>query len=64
MIDLLIIPSLKEAFGLVQLEAQACSVPVVIYDSQAAQEIHGDHSTILVPKGNVEMLIQKVIRDA
>lgn len=61
LIDLLIIPSLKEAFGLVQLEAQACRVPVVIYDSQAAQEIHGDHSTILVPKGNVEMLIQKVI---
>ncbi len=58
--ELVIIPSLKEAFGLVQLEAQACGVPVVIYDNQAAQEIYGDHSTILVRSGDVEMLIHKV----
>lgn len=59
-IDLLVIPSVKEAFGLVQLEAQACGVPVLVYDNQAAQEIHGDHSTILVRSGDIEMLIHKV----
>ncbi|MCD4671678.1 MAG: glycosyltransferase family 4 protein [Anaerolineaceae bacterium] len=58
-IDLLIIPSIKEAFGLVQLEAQACGVPVVAFDSEAAQEIHGDNSSVLVHLGDVEMLIRK-----
>jgi glycosyltransferase involved in cell wall biosynthesis len=59
LIDLLIIPSLREAFGLVQLEAQACGIPVVIFDSEAAQEIHGNGSSVLVRSGDVEMLIQK-----
>lgn len=59
-LDLLIVPSLMEAFGLVQLEAQACGVPVVTYDNQAAVEIFGDGSTRLVPAGDVEMLIQNV----
>lgn len=59
-VDVLIIPSIREAFGLVQLEAQACGVPVVIFDSEAAQEIHGDQSSILVPQGDVEMLAGKV----
>ena len=60
LLSLLIIPSPREAFGLVQLEAQASGVPVVIYDSEAAREIHGDGSTLLVPAGDVDVLIRKV----
>ena len=59
-IDLLIIPSAREAFGLVQIEAQACGVPVVVFDSEAAQEIHGDGSSVLVPNGDIAMLARKV----
>ena len=60
MIAILVITSEKEAFGLVQMEAQACGVPVVVFDSQAAQEIQGDHSTIIVPNGDVEQLAGKI----
>lgn len=66
-VDVLIIPSAREAFGLVQLEAQACGVPVVIFDSEAAQEIFGEQSSILVPQGDVEMLackVQELLDDA
>ncbi|MDR3575605.1 MAG: glycosyltransferase [Anaerolineaceae bacterium] len=59
-ISVLVITSEKEAFGLVQMEAQACGVPVVVFDSQAAQEIQGDHSTIIVPNGDVEQLADKI----
>src|SRR5271157_2414275 len=60
MINILVIASEKEAFGLVQMEAQACGVPVVVFDSQAAQEIHGDHSTIIVPNGDIQQLVSKI----
>jgi len=59
-IAVLVITSEKEAFGLVQLEAQACGVPVVVFDSQAAQEIHGEASTIIVPNGDIEQLVCKI----
>jgi glycosyltransferase involved in cell wall biosynthesis len=60
MISMLVITSEKEAFGLVQVEAQACGVPVVMFDSQAAQEIRGDNSTIIVPNGDTEQLASKI----
>jgi glycosyltransferase involved in cell wall biosynthesis len=59
-IDVLIIPSLREAFGLVQLEAQASGTPVVVFDSEAALEIHGNNSSVLVRSGDIEMLTQKI----
>jgi glycosyltransferase involved in cell wall biosynthesis len=60
MIDVLVIASQRESFGLVQLEAQACGVPVVLYESQAALELQGAESSILVPYGDIDALVEKI----
>jgi glycosyltransferase involved in cell wall biosynthesis len=59
-IDLLVIASEREAFGLVQLEAQACGVPVILYENQAAVELSGEQSSIIVPYGDVDAMIEKI----
>jgi len=60
MIAILMITSKKESWGLVQMEAQASGVPVVVFDSQAAQETQGDNSTIIIPSGDIEQLTSKI----
>jgi glycosyltransferase involved in cell wall biosynthesis len=59
-IDLLVITSEREAFGMVQLEAQACGVPVILFKTQAAMELRGDQSTVIVPQGDVDSMVQKI----
>jgi glycosyltransferase involved in cell wall biosynthesis len=59
-IDILVILSQREAFGLVQLEAQACGVPVILFESQAALELSGDQSTVIVPYGDMDALVEKI----
>ncbi|WP_308493266.1 glycosyltransferase [Microbacterium terrisoli] len=47
----------REAAGLVTLEAQACGVPVVVYDSGGAGEMLDDGTTgVLVPEGDIGAL--------
>ncbi|WP_417562187.1 glycosyltransferase [Microbacterium sp.] len=47
----------REAAGLVTLEAQACGVPVVVYDSGGAGEMLDDGTTgVLVREGDVNAL--------
>ncbi len=57
--ELVIIPSLKEALP-GAIRGTGLRHPCSDIDNQAAQEIYGDHSTILVRSGDVEMLIHKV----
>ncbi|MCE1255203.1 MAG: glycosyltransferase family 4 protein, partial [Anaerolineae bacterium] len=60
-IDLLVVTTQKEAFGLVQLEAQASGVPVVVFDTPASREIQGDQSLILVPNQDIKTLSGKIL---
>lgn len=59
-IHLLLITSERESFGLVQIEAQACGVPVVMFESQAAHEIHGNEAAVLVPYGDSETMVLRI----
>jgi glycosyltransferase involved in cell wall biosynthesis len=60
--DVLVLPSLKESFGLVPLEALAAGLPVVAYDvggvREALASAPGAH---LVPVGEVESMADAVI---
>lgn len=61
--DVLAMPSLSEAFGLVALEAAAAGRPVVAFRTDGIPEIvvHGE-TGLLVPKGNVDAFAYAVGR--
>lgn len=59
-IDALLVTTQKDAFGLVQLESQACGVPVIVFDSPSSREIQGDHSLIIVPNGDIKKMAEYV----
>lgn len=62
-IDLLVVPSMLEPFGLVCLEAMAAGVPIVASKVEGILEIIEDGKTgILVPPGNVPVLAQAILR--
>ncbi|HSV86326.1 MAG TPA: glycosyltransferase, partial [Levilinea sp.] len=61
LVDILVITSERESFGLVQLEAQACGVPVILFENQAALEMHGAQSTVIVPYGDTDALVDQII---
>jgi len=60
-IDVLAVTSQKDTFGLVQVEAQACDIPVVGFENVVTREISGDDSILLVPNENVEALAQVIL---
>lgn len=63
--DVLVLPSLSgaEAFGLVALEAQSSGIPVIASDLPGVRTVVADgESGILVPSGDVEALINAILR--
>jgi glycogen(starch) synthase len=61
--DAVVIPSLYEPFGLVALEAMACSVPVIASDTGGLRELVVDEVTgILFPPGDHVALAEVIIR--
>jgi glycosyltransferase involved in cell wall biosynthesis len=61
-LDILIVPSLTEAFGRVIIEAMACSRPVVAFSVDAIPEVVENHVTgILGSKGDLDGLKQALI---
>lgn len=59
-LNVLLAPSLFESFGLVPLEAQACGVPVVAFDSAGIRERLGPPSALLVPVGDAPAMAAAV----
>lgn len=61
--DVLLLPSSKESFGLVALEAMACSVPVVGSDAGGIPEVVEDGvSGFLSPVGDVDSMAANALR--
>ena len=59
--DIILIPSMGESFGMVFLEAFAAGVPVVAFDLPAGNEIVRDGGNGLLAKPeNVNSLVEKI----
>jgi len=60
--EVMVLPSLFEPFGLVYIESFVSKIPVIAFDTQAANEIIDDNKTgILVHKLSIDMLAEKII---
>lgn len=59
-LELFIMPSRSEAWGLATLEAMAYGVPVIVSDIEGLSEIVTPQCGVLVPQGNAEMLAQAI----
>lgn len=61
-LDIFVLPSLREPFGIVVLEAQACQVPVVATDVGGVSEVFlNNKSGLLVSPGDSNALAEAVI---
>jgi len=54
--DFFVLPSLRESFGVVLIEAMACGKPLVVTDCGGPSEIINEKIGIIVAPGNVEEL--------
>ena len=53
--------SSKEGWGLNNIEANACGLPVIAYDSYGLRDSVNSRSGSLVPFGNIEALAEKIL---
>jgi len=60
-VNLAVIPSLSESFGLVALEAMACGTPVIASNVGGLKEIVNEECGILVPPGDYNRLAEAII---
>lgn len=59
--DLIVLPSYEDSFGVTAVEAMACGVPVVVSDAPGLLEVVKDGVTgIVVPSGNPEKLAKAI----
>lgn len=58
--DIFVMPSIKEEFGLVYLEAMACGLPVIAVNGHVVPEIVGDAGLLFEPR-NSDDLASKII---
>jgi len=66
--DVFVMPSYFEAFGLIAIEAMACRVPVIATNMGSIEEIipSDDHGTKVLPKNSeqISVAIKKLLSDA
>lgn len=58
--DVFVNPTLEEALGLTNIEAQACGTPVITFNSGGAPETINESTGIVVDKGNVQGLLEAI----
>jgi glycosyltransferase involved in cell wall biosynthesis len=61
-VDVVVVPSLYEPFGIVALEAMAAKSPVVVSDTGGLSEIISGEEGIKVPPDNFEMLAEAILK--
>ena len=59
--DILVLPSVNEAFGIVLLEAMASGLPVIASNTGACPEILGSNETLFI-QGDSEDLANKIVK--
>lgn len=61
--DIFLMPSIAEAFGMMAIEAMACSKPIIVFDGTALPEVvFAPDPGISVPMYNVEELVKALER--
>jgi len=61
-LDVLLVPSIQEAFGLVAQEAQACGIPVVVFSETGCSDIVNDKVTGFIVRERSTSELVKVLR--
>jgi len=62
-LDVFVVPSIRESFGVAAVEAMACEVPVVVSDAEGLQEVVVDGETgIVVPRHDSMALSNAIMR--
>jgi len=58
--DIVVIPSLRESFGLSVLEAMSCEIPVIASNISGFREVGNDETITYFDAGNIEMLAKNI----
>lgn len=59
--DIFVVPSISESFGVAAVEAMACEIPVIVSDADGLKEVVVDNETgFVVPKKDYKAIAEKI----